>query len=472
MIQSIAWKNIWRSKVRSLVVIMAICFGLLSGIVAVSLMNGMLLGRLDDAIRIEISSLQLHQAAFMENDEIKFVIENSNEIMQDIARLPNVEAVSKRFKAEVMISSNRSASGAVLLAVQPDNEKKVTQLYNHLVDSTSRYFEGIKRNPILIGQKLAEKLKVHVRSKLMINTVDINGQSIREVFRVVGIFRTQNSTYDEMNVIIRYDDAAKVFGFTNNEAHEIAILMKDMMQTSEISQVLKKKYTHFTIDDKALLKARNDSIPDEMYKALMSLKSEDEFTYDEFEEKMTQKLGVDVYNQYKKQLQAIAETGLNVSEWENLSPELAMMSSWLNLMLYLFVGIILLALGFGIVNTMLMVVLERVRELGMLIAIGMNRKRVFSMILFETVFLSLTGGVIGIFLSWIAISILFHFGIDLSSFSDGLEAIGYPTIIYPTVDFQSYVKVTLMVILTGILASIYPAFHAIRLKPAEAIREE
>ena len=126
MILSIAWKNIWRSKVRSLVVIMAICFGLLSGIVAVALMNGMLLGRLDDAIQIEVSSLQLHQAAFMENDEIEFVIENSNEIIQDIARMPNVKAVSKRFKAEVMISSNRSASGAVLIAVEPDNEKKVT----------------------------------------------------------------------------------------------------------------------------------------------------------------------------------------------------------------------------------------------------------------------------------------------------------------------------------------------------------
>ncbi len=472
MILSIAWKNIWRSKVRSLVVIMAICFGLLGGIVSVAFMNGLLIGRLNDAIKIEVSSLQLHQATYLENNEIKFVIKDAGSIMQHIKQYTGVEAVSKRFKAEVMVSSNRSAAGAVLLAVQPENEKKISQLYQHLVDSTSKYFEGIKRNPILIGQKLADKLKVHVRSKLLINTVDVNGESIRVVFRVVGIFRTQNSGFDEMNIFIRYDDAVKIFGFTNNEAHEIAVLMKEMMNSEEISLVLKKKYTRFEIDDKALLRVRNDSIPDDIYETLKSLKSNTIYSYDDFDNEMARLLGADIYEQYKNPIQAASEKGLDVSEWKNLSPELAMQSTWLDFMIFIFVGIILLALGFGIVNTMLMVVLERVREIGMLIAIGMNRKRVFIMIMYETIFLSLTGGMTGILLSWLTVYILNFYGVDLSSFSDGLEAIGYPTIIYPTVGFISYVQVTIMVILTGILASVYPAWHAIRLKPAEAIRSE
>ena len=67
----------------------------------------------------------------------------------------------------------------------------------------------------------------------------------------------------------------------------------------------------------------------------------------------------------------------------------------MNYYLFIFLIIILLALGFGIVNTMLMAVLERVKELGMLMAIGMNRKRVFRMIMLETVFLGLTGAMVG-----------------------------------------------------------------------------
>jgi ABC-type lipoprotein release transport system permease subunit len=472
MILSIAWKNIWRNKVRSLVVIMAICFGLLGGIVAVAFMNGLLLGRLNDAIKIEVSSLQLHKVEYLENNEIRYVIKNADKLMDDVRDYPGVEAVSKRFKMEVMVSSNRSAAGSMLLAVQPENEKNVSELYKHLVDSTSRYFEGIRRNPILIGRKMAEKLKVHVRSKLMINTVDINGESIQPVFRVAGIFRTQNTGFDESNVFIRYEDAVRIFGFSNDESHEIAVLMEDMIETNDITLALKKKYTRFRIDDKALLRARNDSIPTTVYEKLKSVKSDKEYSYDEFNMEMKKILKPDDYTNYLKQIQTVAETGIDVSEWKSLSPELAMQSTWLDFMMFIFVGIILLALGFGIVNTMLMVVLERVREIGMLIAIGMNRKRVFTMIMYETVFLSLTGGVAGIVLSWITVTVLNHNGIDFSSISEGLQAIGYPSIIYPTVDFSGYVQVAVMVVITGILASVYPAWHAIRLKPAEAIRSE
>ena len=472
MILSIAWKNIWRNKVRSLVVIMAICFGLLGGIVAVAFMNGLLLGRLNDAVKIEVSSLQLHQADYLENNEIQYVIKNADTIVNKIKQYPGVEAVSKRFKMEVMVSSNRSAAGAMLIAVEPEKEKKVSELYKHLVDSTSKYFEGIKRNPVLIGEKMAEKLKVHVRSKLLINTIDINGEPIQPVFRVVGIFRTQNTGFDGSNIFIRYDDAVKLFGFANGDAHEIAVLMKDMTETADITLSLKEKYTKFKINDKALLRARNDSIPEDIYNKLKSLASDKEFSYTGFNNEMNKVLGAGSYEKYKRQIQAAAEAGIDVSEWKSLSPELAMQSTWLDFMMFVFVGIILLALGFGIVNTMLMVVLERVHEIGMLIAIGMNRKRVFIMIMYETVFLSLTGGIAGIFLSWIAVTVLNRNGIDFSSISEGLQAIGYPSIIYPTVDFTGYMQVAVMVVLTGIIASVYPAWHAIRLKPAEAIRSE
>ena len=472
MIFTIAWKNVWRSKVRSLVVVAAIAIGLWGGITAVAFMNGLLLGRLNDAIKIEVASVQLHNAAFMENDEIQYTINNVDELMAKLAKYPGVEAVSKRFRTDVMLNSNRAAAGATMIGVVPENEKRISQLYQHLVDSNSHYFEGIKRRPILIGQKLADKLKVHVRSKILINTVDADGNAVREVFRVVGIFKTQNSSFDEMNVFIRFSDAQKIFHLKKDEAHEIAILMKEMMQTQSIVEQLKQQYTNYQIDDKALLKARNDSIPQSIYSELETLKSSKTYSYTEYGNMLSQKMGKDQYQTYRKQLEGLSETGLDVEEWKHISPELAMQSTWLDFMLYIFVGIILAALGFGIVNTMLMAVLERIREIGMLIAIGMNRKRVFSMIVLETVFLSLTGGVLGILLAWITVSILNATGLNMSQFSQGMEALGYPSLIYPSVDFASYVKITVMVMLTGVLAAIYPALHAIRLKPAEAIRKE
>ncbi len=472
MITEIAWKNIWRSKIRSLVVIIAIAIGLMAGVTAVSFMNGLLIGRLDDAIQIEISSIQLHKAEFMENSETEYLINDAENIINNIDDFPEVKAVCRRLKIESMVSSNRSAAGASIIGIEPEKEKLVSELYNKLVDSNSFYFEGIKRRPILIGQKLADKLKVHVRSKIKIDAVAITGVSTGGVFRVVGIFKTQNTGFDEMNVFIRFSDMQKMLGIEDNKVHEIAIILHDMMNTQELKLNLQNSLTKYKIDDKSLLKLRNDTISTNNYKILKALKSETIYSSDKFVELINEKIGADKYLLYQKQINEACETGINVSEWKDLSPELAMQSSWMDLILFVFVGIILMALGFGIVNTMLMVVLERVREIGMLVAIGMNRKKVFSMIIIESVLLSLVGGIVGIFAGWITVSTLHSNGVDMSMFSEGMGAIGYPSLIYPYIDLISYLEITVMVIITGILAAIYPALHAIKLNPAEAIRKE
>ena len=100
--------------------------------------------------------------------------------------------------------------------------------------------------------------------------------------------------------------------------------------------------------------------------------------------------------------------GVEVMTWRQLAPDLAMMSEMTGIMYGFFMGIILAALAFGIVNTMLMVVLERTKELGMLSAIGMNKKKVFRMIMTESVLLSLTGGIVGMIFGKLLISAIIY----------------------------------------------------------------
>jgi len=159
-----------------------------------------------------------------------------------------------------------------------------------------------------------------------------------------------------------------------------------------------------------------------------------------------------------------------VEDWAEISPYLRLMSGYMDTMMGLFMIIILGALGFGIVNTMLMVVLERTKELGMLMAIGMTKRRIFMMIMLETIFLALAGAVIGEILSLFVIHYFNTTGIDLSFVSEGMESVGYASVTYPMLEGYRYLQITVLVIITGIVASVYPAWKALRLHPADAIR--
>ena len=126
--------------------------------------------------------------------------------------------------------------------------------------------------------------------------------------------------------------------------------------------------------------------------------------------------------------------GVNIKDWKKIAPELAYADEVMETWLFLIMIIIMLALIFGIINTMLMAVFERRKELGMLMAIGMNKSKVFTLILVETFFLSLVGAPTGMILGALTINLTSETGIDLSIVGDGLQSVGLSNIIYPIIE--------------------------------------
>ena len=164
---------------------------------------------------------------------------------------------------------------------------------------------------------------------------------------------------------------------------------------------------------------------------------------------------------------------LEVETWGEINPELVILSEYMTIYNYFIITLILAALAFGIVNTMLMAIMERTKELGMLAAIGMNRKRIFNMIMLETIFLTSIGAIVGLAVNYVIISRLSITGIDFSKqMGEAFEAIGYDAMIYPEMGLKYYIGITLLVFTAAILSSIYPAIKAIKLNPAEAVRTD
>ncbi|MCB0474456.1 MAG: ABC transporter permease, partial [Flavobacteriaceae bacterium] len=162
---------------------------------------------------------------------------------------------------------------------------------------------------------------------------------------------------------------------------------------------------------------------------------------------------------------------LQIERWQEISPETALVLSSLDTYSLVFIFIILLALSFGIINTMLMAVLERTREIGMLMAVGMNKLRVFGMVVLETIMLAVIGAPAGLLAAWLTTLWLGHTGINLGAImGESLRDFGYAPVIYPVLPWHNVVQTMQLVLLTAVVAAIFPALKALRLKPVEAIR--
>lgn len=163
---------------------------------------------------------------------------------------------------------------------------------------------------------------------------------------------------------------------------------------------------------------------------------------------------------------------LDIKTWLEIQPETGMLVELGDFMLYIIMLIILLALSFGIINTMLMAVMERKKELGMLMAVGMSKGRIFRMIMLETIFLSLVGAIIGMILAALVITYYGNVGINFAQYAEGFEQLGYNPLVFPSLSISKYILVLIMVIGIAIFSCFYPARKALKLKPVEALRTD
>lgn len=405
MLIKIAWRNIWRSKLRSAVVIMAIAFGLLGGLFAAAWMYGMTQQRVQNSFSIETAHVQMHHPEFADNFDITKTIENTSQKIEEIKSLLEVIAITPRLKIAGMAATSNKNVGVTVIGVYDKTESEVFKLYQKIDSTQGNFLKNERKNAIVISQSLAEDLKAKLRSRIVLTFQDYNGEITGAAFRVVGIYKTSNTPWDKMHVFVKDTDLRKVSEVPDNMSHEIAMVLNDYEQAETFASLLNKKY------------------PEDLTEG-----------------------------------------------WLEIQPYLNIVTNYMDVIMGIFMIIILGALGFGIVNTMLMVILERTKEIGMLMAIGMTKKRLFMMIMYETIFLALVGAVIGEIMSFGVISYFGNVGIDLSTMADGLEAVGYSPITYPALAFDKYVLITIWVIITGIIASIYPALKALKLDPASAIR--
>ncbi|MFH0759342.1 MAG: FtsX-like permease family protein [Bacteroidota bacterium] len=475
MIWKTAWKNVWRNKVRSLVVIISVTIGIFGGVFAVAVMNGAIAQRVDAALNQEISHIHINDKAFRDNYDVKLTIPNGEQILKEIEDSPGVSAVTPRIQITGMASTAAKSAGVQIIGIDPDREKEVLKLYETTIPGTGDYFESESSGlTAYIGQELAKELNIirYMVDEDVLATLsekEVPGEVLNKLSPFAGLrFKNEKTFKRELKGTFtrkEQNDYGKsildaAWSFRKRSKMTLTFLDKDQVQTGAVFRIA------------GIYDLRNSMF--EMSQVFV--KYEDLLPLTGMAPGEFHQLVVRVDNlEATEEITAAMKDKLpelEVMNWKEIQPDLAMMTDMVQQFYAIFMVIILAALAFGIVNTMLMVVLERTKELGMLTAIGMNKKRVFSMIMLESVFLSLVGGVVGMIISQVLIVMTSKNGINFSSYQEGLEALGYTSHIYPVISMPFFITVTILIILTGILSSIYPALKALKLDPAEALRTE
>jgi putative ABC transport system permease protein len=474
MIWSISWNNVWRNKIRSLVVIFAVMVGIISGVMIVAIMEGWVKQRLHDAIYNEVSHIQVHNSEYLKNEEINLTVLDTSEMVCAIRALPGLEGWVKRTRMVAMAGTPWANTGVFVYGIDPEKEKRVTEIYKKIVPEGGEYLDRAKPGNILVSDKTAEILKLkqyiitseimsalksenvpavvlsklqsledirfrspkefkealktkltkkelnsfglkiiekaldyRIRNKIQITISDASGTPVQGTFRVCGIYKTTNGSFDQASVFVNSQELAALYDGTTVLTHEFAILLTDIENVDSVKEKLKRISKDNTI-----------------------------------------------------------------STWKELAPDAAMMNDYMTMYYVIIIGVVMFALAFGIINTMMMTILERTKELGMLMAIGMNRRRIFYMIMLETIFLTLVGAVAGMIPGWTLVKILGNSGIHFAVWGEGFEAIGFAATVYPVITPSFFGLITIMVIITSIISSIWPARKALKLNPVEALRNE
>src|SRR4030042_903136 len=475
MITSIAWKNIWRNKTRSLIVIIAVTIGVVAGIFSMAAINSSVVQRIDAAVNDELSHIQVNNKDFRSSADIQNTISDYTGVVGALQSTQGVTKATGRIIIRGIASIATKSSGVEITGIDVEKEKEIFTLSEKIIPGTGSFFETeTKYNTVFIGEKLAKELNI-IRYILTPGAIaSLREERIPEdILTKIETLLGQRFTSDkkfvkayekilETNEIQKYGWKIKEAAWSYREGSKIILSFLDI-NNNQTGAAFRVSGIFRTNND--MFESFSLFVPIDELRQLTGMK---EGTFHRV-------IGRLENNDITNNITPVIREKLpdyEVLNWKEIQPDLAMITDFIDQIYAVFMVLILAALAFGIVNTMLMAVLERTRELGMLMAIGMNRRKIFLMIMLESIFLSIVGGFAGMAVSEIVIAITGRTGINLVKYSEGMEAMGYSAHLFPAIDAQFFVTTTILIVLTGIIAAIYPARKALRLNPIEAIRTE
>jgi ABC-type lipoprotein release transport system permease subunit len=401
----IAYRDLVRSRRRSLLTLTAIAVGVSLLVFMSGFIQGAITDSIENNIRLQTGHLKIWAASYDE-DKVSLawedLLDNPEELAAQVRGLDGVEAVSPVLRASGIVSTREESVGVRVFGIDP-----LSDVHARIRDglAAGEYLQPDDRSGVLLGQRLAESLGVAVGDQisLLVNTADEAPDEA--TFTIRGLYATGVPVYDDTTIFLPLSKA-QAFTHTEGRASMILALLKDRELADGLAAALRAPgYTVLTWRE------------------------------------MNQVI-----------LQAI-QAGMG--------------------MLYIMYLVVLMVVAVVIANTLLMSVFERIREMGILSALGMKGREILLMFLVEAGILGGVGVVLGVLLGSLGVLYSSRVGLHIGDMATMTTvSAAYSDTMYARFAPAETIAVAIAAMVIILLASLYPARFAARLQPADALRNE
>jgi len=424
----IGFRNLARNRWRSGLTLGGIAISVAFMVWILGFMEGWMGEMVRGATAVETGQVQINTVAFAESPRAYRSFALNQELLDKVRSVEDVESVSPRISLFGLIGHEEKSQVARIMGVDPRLEAQTTPVAEGVKEG--RWLaEDPPDHPApreaVIGEGVATQLRVGVGSELVVFFEAADGSLGNDLLKVVGIVRTGNSMIDRQTVFLPLKDV-QYLGALEGQIHELTIKTRSITRAQETAATLA-----------AVLGARREA-PEDVEDAPDDVKN-----------------------------------ALLVRPWQEILPSVAQMLAISRQSYFMTYLLIYLVAAVGILNTQRMSALERKREFGVLMAIGMRPRKMFRMIVTESLVLGTLGGILGTILG--AAVTWYHSvaGLDLSVFTDQgaftWMGVSFSGKIFATLNPMVIFQPVVVMVLVAFLAGLWPAVKSARIDPAPTI---
>lgn len=398
----LAWRNLWRSRKRSLITMSSVFFAVLLAVLAESVNRGSHEGMIRNSVSYFTGYLQLQDSAYMDEPSLDYCFAWDEQEEAAFAAVPGVKSLVPRVQGFVLAASNSKTRGAMVLGVDPAREEALNGLRSQLIAGN---FES---GGIVLADRLAERLGLALGDTVVLLGQGYQSQQAAGAYPVTGLVKPKLPELRKQTAYLLLPDAQVLFA-----------------AEGMVSSVL-------------VMPEENAAI-EQMQAEMQSLLP--------------------------------AEGYVMVRNWEELLPELLAAIEFDNASNRIILVILYIVIGFGIFGTVLTMTLERRKEFGVLVSVGMRRGRLALMTLYETLLLGGMGVVAGLLGSMPIVAWFYDHPVPLSAeLGEMSENFGVDPFIYFSADPSIFVSQAGIVMCMCALVALYPVLYVNKLNVLQASR--